>query len=340
MKNWVVLTILASLAGSTLAQTEPAAKKKPPVKQEQKKEEAAKPAPAPVASVKPAPPKPPAIKFSMSMLESGRIDLGYAGIPVGEVVDAIEKMTGSKKGEFESTADYTARKAVALSGKFLGDSSLEDTFAFVVPVSKGGPYRDGLGYVFNADTSEVRLFVLPTPSSMNGIGAPDYQTNRRESNGLDQFALEYKIISQSTYEGSNAYGAKVTVEKTSSNRLGIAANRIPFLSFKRELVYSNPIPAVQFNLENARAAMELPALKALLVMQLAEPFIAYHFIHKEAKRDSPSEISNQGKFLTGNILGIVFYSGVTGEIFARVPDAFGRPEPKVETKPDDKPAVQ
>lgn len=340
MKNWVVLIILASLAGSTLAQTEPAAKKKPPVKQEQKKEEAAKPAPAPVAVVKPAPPKPPAIKFSMSMLESGRIDLRYAGIPVGEVVDAIEKMTGSKKGEFESTADYNARKAAALTGRFLGDSSVEDTFAFVVPVSKGGPYRDGLGYDFNADTSEVRLFALPKQSSMNGIGAPDYQTNRRKSNGLDQFDLDFKVDSKSTYEGSNAYGAKVTVEKTSSTRLGIAVNRIPFLSFKREMIYSNPVASVQFNLENARAAKELPALKALVVIKMADPYVLYDFFHSEPTRDKPNDMTSQGKYLTGDVLGIVFYSGVTGEIFARLPDAFGRTEPKVEAKPEDKPAVQ
>ena len=340
MMKWVVLTILASLAGSTLAQTEPAAKKKPPVKQEQKKEEAAKPAPAPVAVVKPAPPKAPAIKFSMSMLESGRVDPGYVGFPVAEVVDSIEKMTGAKKGEFESTADYNARKAAALTAKFLGDSSVEDTFAFVVPVPKGGRYRysDGLGYDFNADTSEVRLFALPKESRMNGIGAPDYQTNRRENKGLDQFDLDFKIDSKSTYEGSNAYGAKVTVEKTSSTRLGIAVSRIPFLTFKREMFYSNPVPAAQFNLENARAAKELPALKALVVMRLADPYIVYDFLHSEPTRDKPNDMTSQGKYLTGNILAIIFYSGVTGEIFARLPDAFGRPEPKVEMKAEDKPA--
>lgn len=338
--KWVVLTILASLAGSTLAQTEPAAKKKPPVKQEQKKEEAAKPASAPVALVKPAPPKPPAIKFSMSMLESGRIDPGYVGFPVAKVVDSIEKMTGAKKSEFESTADYNARKAAALTAKFLGDSSVEDTFAFVVPVPKGGRYRDGLGYDFNADTSEVRLFALPKESRMNGIGAPDYQTNRRESRDLDRFDLDFKIDSKSTYEGSNAYGAKVTVEKTSSTRLGIAVNRIPFLTFERDLFYSNPVPAAQFNLENARAAKELPALKALVVMRLADPYIVYDFFYSEPTRDKPNDISIQGKYLTGNILGIIFYSGVTGEIFARIPDSFGRPEPKVEMKSEDKPASQ
>lgn len=175
---------------------------------------------------------------------------------------------------------------------------------------------------------------------MNGIGAPDYQTNRRESKGLDQFDLDLKIDSNSTYVGSNAYGAKVTVEKTISTQLGIAVNRIPFLTFTRERLYSNPVPAAQFNWENARAAKELPALKALVVMRLAAPYIVYDFWHSRPTRDKPNDMSSQGKYLTGNILGIIFYSGVTGEIFARLPDAFGRPEPKVEMKVEDKPASQ
>lgn len=341
--KWVVLTILASLAGSTLAQTEPAAKKKPPVKQEQKKEEVAKPAPAPVAVVKPAPPKPPAIKFSMSMLESGRVDPGYVGFPAADVIEAVEKLPGAKKGEFESTADYNARRDAALSAKFLDNASVNDIYAFVVPVPKGGKYRDGLGYEFDADTGDVKLYALPKSSeylSLNGIGAPDYQTNRRESKGLDQFRLSTKIESNSTYQGSNAYGATVTVEKTSMSSAGIAANRIPFLSFKRDIVYANPTVSAQFKLDNSRASAELPAMKALIVMRLSAPYVVYNFTHKEPKRDSPTDISMQEKFLAGDVLGIVYYSGQTGEIFARLPENFGKAEPKVEVKADDKPVNQ
>lgn len=343
MMKWVVLTILASLAASTLAQTEPAAKKKPPVKQEQKKEEVAKPAPAPVAVVKPAPPKPPAIKFSMSMLESGRVDPGYVGFPAADVIEAVEKLTGAKKGEFESTADYNARRDAALSAKFLDNASVNDIYAFVVPVPKGGKYRDGLGYEFDADTGDVKLYALPKSSeylSLNGIGAPDYQTNRRESKGLDQFRLSTKIESNSTYQGSNAYGATVTVEKTSMSSAGIAANRIPFLSFKRDIVYANPTVSAQFKLDNSRASAELPAMKALIVMRLSAPYVVYNFTHKEPKRDSPTDISMQEKFLAGDVLGIVYYSGQTGEIFARLPENFGKAEPKVEVKADDKPVSQ
>ena len=81
-------------------------------------------------------------------------------------------------------------------------------------------------------------------------------------------------------------------------------------------------------------------MKVLIVMKLSAPFVVYNFRSKEPKRDSPTEILTQEKFLTGDVLGIVYYSGKTGEIFARLPDAFGQPEPKVEVKPEDKPASQ
>jgi hypothetical protein len=87
-------------------------------------------------------------------------------------------------------------------------------------------------------------------------------------------------------------------------------------------------------LDNAQAAAELPELKALIVMKLTDPYVVYNFTHKEPKRDSPTDISSQEKFLTGDVLGIFYYSGRTGEIFARLPEAFGKP--KIEVVPDDK----
>lgn len=322
-KRFVLFAVVTSLTSTCFAQEKPIAKKEQQAKSKQTKVQ-----PAPVAEAKQAQKKRPAIKFSMSMLESGRIDMGYTGFPAEEVIAAIEKLTGSKKGEFESTADYNARKAASLTAKFLDDSSVEDIFAFSVPVQKGGKHSDGLRYEFNADTGDVNLYALPKSSkylSLNGIGAPDYQTNRRESRGLDQFTLSTKRESQSTYQGSNAYGATVTVEKTSMSSAGIAANRISFLKFERDLYYANPTAASQFKLDNSQAAAELPALKALIVMKLSDPYVVYNFAHKEPKRDSPTDISMQEKYLTGDVLGIVFYSGRTGEIFARLPETFGSP---------------
>lgn len=331
MKKWFVfLVVVTSLASACFAQDKPTAKKEQYAKQKQTKEQ-----PAPFADAKRELKKLPVIKFSMGMLESDRIDLGYTGFPVTEVIAAIERLTSAQKGEFESTGDYNARKAAALTAKFLDDSSVEDIFAFVVPVPKGKKYPDGLVYEFNADTGGVNLYALPTSSKylpLNGIGAPDYQINRRESKGLDQLILSKKTESESTYQGSNAYGATVMVEKTSMSSAGIAANRIPFLKFERDLIYGNPAVASQFKLENSRAAAELPALKALIVMKLSDPYVVYNFRHKEPQRDSPTDISMQEKYLTGDVLGIVYYSGLTGEVFARLPETFGKP--KVESAPE------
>jgi hypothetical protein len=336
MKKWFVfLAAITFLISTCFAQERPVAKKEPQTKSNQTKVR-----PAPVAEAKQIPKKRTIIKFSMGMLESERIDLGYTGSPAEDVITAIERLTGSKKGEFESTTVYEARKAAALKAKFLDDSSVEDIFAFAVPVQKIGNYGDGLSglrYEFNADTGEVNLYVLPKSSQyhpLNWIDVPGYE---RPSKGLDQFTLSTKKEAQKTYQGSNAYGATITVEQTSMSSAGIAVNRIPFLKFERDSYYGNPPVANQFKLENSLAAAELPALKALMVVKLTDPYVVYQFVHKEPKRDSPTDISGQERYLTGDMLGIVFYSGRTGEIVARLPETFGKPKVAA---PEDKQASQ
>lgn len=328
MKKWFVLAIVMSLTSIFLAEASPATEKKTTARQDQKQEKAAS-----ATQEKEELKKTPIAKFSMRMVESGQLDPAYTGIPVSEVVEAIEQMFNVEKGEFESTIEYNKRKSAARARTFLGDLTVEDTFAFVVPVAANKwQYVTGLKYNFNADTGEVKLYTLPKSSTINGIGAPDYRTNRRESRGLDQFAIEFKNLSKSTYQASNAYGATITVEKLNSITHGIAANRIPFLDFEREIIYRNPMPAVQFNMENAKAAKELPSLKALIVMKLTDPYVVYDFFHSKPTRDKPIEMSNQRKYLTGDVMGIVFYSGINGEILARIPENFGKPEAKPEPK--------
>jgi hypothetical protein len=313
MKKLIIFIFMFLTVTFVIAQNEPSKSKSMAVKQETKSNSR---------------------KFSLEMVGKDKIDLKFSGHSVEEAIRTIEKITLIKKGEFESTADFNARKSLALSGRFLGDSTLEDSLAFVTPVTKLVGYDSGFKYAFNADTGDVSLFALPSSSeysSLNGIGAPDYMTNRRERRGLDKFDLSTKIDSRSAYKGSNAYGATVTVEKTSMSRFGIATNRIPFLNFKRESSYSNPQVSAQFKLENSRAARELPALKVMMVLKLEDPYIVYNFSHVEPKRDNPVDISVQEKFLTGNIIGIVFYSGLTGEVFARLPENLG----KIETRPSE-----
>lgn len=323
LRTFTILGLALISQCTSFAQTKPVVKKEPQTKQEQR-QPAAKPAAAAPAKAEAPKPLPP--KFTLKMIEGEKLDPAFAGIVLVDLISAVEKSISVKKGEFESTSDFNARKAAALSVKFLGDYGIDDTFAVVRSVTSGGRYPRGFSYTFNPDTSEVSLYVLPTSSTLNGIGAPDYQTNRREGRGLDLFEFDTKMESQSTYQGSNAYGATVTVEKSIMSASGIASSQVPFLNFKREMFYMNPSFALQFKMDNSKAAKELPAMKALIVFKLAEPFVQYNFVHKEPKRDSPTDISMQYKYVSGNILGIVYYSGVTGEVLARLPDSFGKPQ--------------
>jgi len=330
MKKWYAFVLATFLPSVCLAQTTTQSPIDSPTLAAQSKQSNKK---IGSVAVKQKSKKSSITKFSMSMIEGDHIDLRYAGLPIAEVINGIEKLTDLKKGEFESTADFNARKAVALTKKILGDSSVDDTFAFVVPVTKRNLSDRGLLlYEFNADTSELNLFAFGDTSPLNGIGAPDYQGTTHEKEGLYKFRLDFKLNSTRTYQASNAYGASVSVEETISTSLGVAANKIPlFLSYN---------PTVQLNMKNAIAAKELPSLKALVVMKLdALPYVVYNFKHSTPTRDDPTEFTNSEKYLTGNILGFVFYSGLTGEIFARLPDNFGKPEPKPEPKLDANPAV-
>ena len=267
-------------------------------------------------------------KFSMSIIEGDRINPDYASLPIAQVVDSIEKLSDQVKGEFESTADFNARKAAALSEKFMGELSVDDTFAFTVPVVKIiSTNSAGLNYDFNADTGKLSLFALARSSSMNGI-----RDSTKRIDGLDQFDLDFKVNSTNTYQASNAYGVSVSVTNTATTRLGIAANKIPFLTYWRESYYFYPTPQVQLDIDNTKAARELPALKAIIVIKLKDPYIAYEYMHFKPTIDKPTEMSSQGKYLIGNVLGIVFYSGLTGEVFARLPDAFGKPKLEPQSK--------
>jgi len=269
----------------------------------------------------------PVVPFTLDMLASNRLDPAYAGHPAVRVADAIHKMLGVKKGDFESTADYNARRTAALGHPFLGGLTVSDTFAFVIPVASGGRFPRGIAYTFDADSSTVRIFVLPSARPLNGIGAPDYRMGASSRSGLDIFDLEFALLSNRTYQGRNAFGATVSVEVANMSEVGIAANPLPFLPFKREVFYRDAPIAIQLKMDNASAARDLPTLKALLVLKLSEPYLLYNFSHTKPTRDSPTEITMQSRYLHGDVLGIVFYSGTTGEIIARIPETFGKPSP-------------
>lgn len=313
MKNWTALLIAASLSGTCLAQSTTTSKPKRATA---------------ATSVKQDAQRVSGTKFSMAMLENGSIAPGLAKVSVPALARAIEKTFVSEKGEFESTTDYESRKQAAMSVKVLGDTRLDDTFAFTYSVGPRASSDHSFRYSFNADTNDLQLFAYPNRQTTNGIGAPvpgpaDALKDRKKE--YDAFDEALTKGNSRTYVASNAYGATVTVEEITFIGHGVAANRIPFINVSKAEAYRFPEPLIRLVMDKAKAAKELPALKALIVMKLNSPYVTYNRDHSKPTRDYPTETYVYSKYVTGDVLGIVYYSGLTGEIIARLPENFGMP---------------
>jgi hypothetical protein len=304
VNNLIAFSMSILMVSFAHAQTDATIKKKPLKKQESNAKDVSKTS---------------LVNFSMRMLEGNAIDPKYVGSFAEEIALELEKTTALKKGEFESTAEFTARKEAASPSMLLGN-----TLAFVMPVTRGSNYSmEGINYKFDADTGAASLYFLPTTTTINGIGGPHHSIYRGSSMHSDSFIISSKVRHDGTYQGTNAYGASLAVEKTHIFKVGIASTPIPFLTFPRNQRYVDPTYVAQIYLENSSAAAELPVLKALVVLELSEPYILYNFEHFKPKINSPSDMTVVEKYLTGNVLGVIYYSGLNGQILARVPAKFG-----------------
>src|SRR5205807_2410059 len=93
--------------------------------------------------------------LSLETLNAERLPIGFTGLPAESITDALAKVIGLDKGEFETTADFEARKAAAISRPYIPNLTLEDLHAFVLNVVKWERYSSGVAYRYNADDGDV-----------------------------------------------------------------------------------------------------------------------------------------------------------------------------------------
>lgn len=285
------------------------------------------------SSSKGATPKTPSIPapvaFSLASLENGKVSGAMTEAQVIRAADALEKAINISKGELETTAEFEERRAATLGKPYLGTLSLDDLHAFSVNVRKLEGYLSGIGYRYDADTESVDVYLAPKELRPNNIGGPSVVPTtvedirrRMEMAPLDEFLIQSNVDTRRNYKASNAYGATVTVDSTASKSISLGLTRIPSLSSRGIFLdLSKTTPAGVFKLERRSAATELASLRALLVVKLSAPYLSYHFAHVAATRDSPSEIANSYRVFRGELVEAVIYSGDTGKVFVRIPNA-------------------
>jgi hypothetical protein len=256
--------------------------------------------------------------LSLDALETGRLTPGYKGISIEYIVNVVEKLATVKKDQFERTVDFNARKSW-MRTTYLGDLSLDDQLVFVVPV-ESREMGNAFYYNYDADSGEVSIFASPRTSSPNGIGGPiDAQQGMRPRN-LKVLYLKYTVEPDRSYLGMNMFGATAEVSETRSTNLGFASESIQFPNFETRYGTSSQ-PVARFALEVGRAVKEVRSIKAAIIAKLTDPYILYDWDSSDATIDSPMKYIRQDKLLFGNIMGIVFFSEATGEIFAKIPNS-------------------
>lgn len=254
-----------------------------------------------------------AIPFSIEILETDNINPKYSGHKLKSVIESVDKKLkeiGSKK-DFETTAEYNSRRATVFSRPFFGNLTSSDTFAFVWPV--------GSFYKYSPDSEKLEFFVSFDRISYDSIGSPSYEYGSKEARVTN---FEEKTISDRSYKAGNAYGATVTVREIKKVVYGISINSYPAES------------RISLTMDTTKARRDLPNMQALLLFRISEPYMVYDFTRSEPTYQNPRDYWWSKRYLHGDILGIIFYSGVTGDVIARIPSEFGKPKPESGLNPN------
>ena len=308
IKQIFLLAVAVTLVCPVFAQTRTKPTMAVPVKGENAKRASATP-PAKKASG-----NQPIAPFSLHVIAGNHMNQNFRGHPIDRILAALKKnLACESQDEFETTADYNARRAADVSRPFLGGLTVADTFAFVVPFvsdREGGSVQ----YSYDPDTITARLLVISSVDRWNGISDNYYCYNETEFWG------------EASNKISRSYIDLTRSEKLDEGEFmfeGIAFTPNSFLA--RDNDNSPPVVLLQSLMESARAKRFLPSLKALFVFKLTKPYVIVNYEGKEYGRYFGTVI--QRDFLYGDILGLVIFSAETGEIIGRFPENFGKTLP-------------
>lgn len=158
-----------------------------------------------------------------------------------------------RKGEFESTDEFDARRGRALSSSVYGSVTLgSDMFIPVKPMRSSGSRARLLDVAYNADSRTLEICVIKPSMVSAQLG--------RVAIGTLKENMDF-----STYRASNAFGAAVEVVKMSGSRINVAIRSAPGIDRCRTFE--------DMGADRARDIVERGG--AVLYGRLVPPFVEY-----------------------------------------------------------------
>jgi hypothetical protein len=288
----LLLTILL-LSSVAVGQSQPVAKPKPQAAH-QKPRGISKPAAT--------------VNFLAGPLDLNTSNLGpnFQGNDISALYDAIKIAPALKeKSEFETTSQFVARRQSFTDKQILGTLTAKDSLAFLLP----SEFRFG-GPRFEYDADSQTLEFALDGNSMTLF--PDSQHPE-----LDTIRVKGTIIDTGKYMASNAFGAKVEVEKTFSQDKGIAFSKNSWLfrtsqnPYVREFKHLFSMPP-----EQARALKQEGRL--LLICRLENPWFRETVHGHEAKMDEPYQTTVSDYYLQVVPEQLWIFNQRTGEVLSKL----------------------
>jgi|ERR1039458_7686316 hypothetical protein len=196
------------------------------------------------------------------------------GNNIVQVIDSLVAAGAAKgKGEYETKEEHESRQK-AMAARY-------GQLTFLVPDAK---------FAYNADKGEMKLILFPLSYFVGDTTPPPLE---------EMLDLSTKLVGNSTYTGSNEYGAKALVHLGTFSSYGIAFSPPSSIPFKRGFYQESGADDAELTFpmgaDQARALK--PYLRVVLAGKLVEARVDKAWDMVPATLDVPYEIRRHGLFI-------------------------------------------
>jgi hypothetical protein len=244
------------------------------------------------------------------------LPLFFEGANVAGLIDALlVNRKEFKKGEFETTAQFEARKNSKDSYVF-GSIKSDDTIAFAFPIKS----------YYNADKQEFFLIQSNNPDFVALDELPDVTPSLGESSDTARIRfMNWKTDygSSKNYVGENGFGVHTLVHQTSDTSIGVTVCKLPYVLDNITAKHcSERISRDDFvvRMPPEQAKGLITDFRLVLIGKiLTEPTPVYDVnFHANATTEFPEDMTTKNKFINFVPQAIWLVSYQTGKVYKKI----------------------
>jgi hypothetical protein len=242
-------------------------------------------------------------------LSSTQLPQNYSGNDPVAVFSALAKQSAEqRRGEFETTEQFTTRTSTHATAPLIGTLTKASTFAFVLAAA---PYYGGVDSIYHADKQTFTITARPS-NVLVGESSDEHSgvTTEEAAVGL---MLTFEQGEKQTFTGMNSYGAVTKVEKSKTITYSLAMDKKSPLQVGEadgHFAINVPVP-------RGEAPGLKPRLRCLAVVALQKPFTHIYEGHIPATVQSPYEVINITNYIRGRLLDVWVFDYATGVVIAK-----------------------